>query len=430
MKQRVLGWGSGSKGQLGLGNGTAAKGSHSHSHQTTAYNNHTHHFTPFWMPFGSNALLERFVVGPSHTFAFFQGKGWHGVGRNGSGQLGVGHSQDCWDWTPIVKLPAATNHTLSPQHTHLALGSYHSVISQDGQTYGCGRGWRGQTGFPHHNDTHTPTEIESLRGVNIVNAAAGDDFTVLITDKCEVITFGNPAKLGDPASPLSAVPPAATTRFTHTDTQPRRISHTTHAVTGLVCGWGHTLWLESGRVMAFGSNMHGQCGIGNTQHVSVPTPVTALDGKGVVRIAAGATHSVAITHDSSVYVWGSHRDGKLGVGEEIDKDVLEPRLMPGFLSTTTNNTNTNNGALRTECVADVACSADHTALLTDHNRVFVWGFGQHGALGLATAVNQAKPVALDLSPWIPQHNSQQPPTKVVSVQCALDATFLCTNNIQ
>lgn len=62
-------------------------------------------------------------------------------------------------------------------------------------------------------------------------------------------------------------------------------------------------------------------------------------------------------------IWGSHRDGKLGLGEKIDQDVLTPHLLPSFLP---------SGAR----VKDLSCGADHTAILADNNQVYLWGFGQ------------------------------------------------------
>ena len=88
-----------------------------------------------------------------------------------------------------------------------------------------------------------------------------------------------------------------------------------------------------------------------------------------------------------MYIWGSHRDGKLGLGEKIDKDVLEPHRLPSFLSVG-------------ERIKDVSCGADHSAVLADDNQVFLWGFGQHGTLGFKEMKNEAVPRRLGLRSYL------------------------------
>ncbi len=63
----------------------------------------------------------------------------------------------------------------------------------------------------------------------------------------------------------------------------------------VVCGWGHTLVLTDKEVYAWGSNKHGQCGVGTKDHLSVPLPISDLRGCNIVDIAAGSTHSMALS---------------------------------------------------------------------------------------------------------------------------------------
>ena len=48
-------------------------------------------------------------------------------------------------------------------------------------------------------------------------------------------------------------------------------------------------------------------------HAPVPMHVEDLLRKHVVEVAAGATHSLAVTRDGLVYAWGSCANGQLGL---------------------------------------------------------------------------------------------------------------------
>ena len=39
----------------------------------------------------------------------------------------------------------------------------------------------------------------------------------------------------------------------------------------------------------------------------------------IIKLAAGSTHSVALTKSGIVYVWGSNKEGQLGLGDEAEE---------------------------------------------------------------------------------------------------------------
>ena len=90
-------------------------------------------------------------------------------------------------------------------------------------------------------------------------------------------------------------------------------------IAALACGLHHTLLLTtSGRVIAFGSNSHGQLGVGDLVPRGAPVLVKCRNNQDeeeeetVVRIAAGAYHSVALTATGRVLTWGNNAKGQLG----------------------------------------------------------------------------------------------------------------------
>ncbi len=77
-------------------------------------------------------------------------------------------------------------------------------------------------------------------------------------------------------------------------------------------GSAHSLVLDRrGRVFSFGDSLHGQMGVEGTRLSASPTVVKTLPDR-IVKVAAGGAHSVAMTKDGAVYVWGSNTQQQLG----------------------------------------------------------------------------------------------------------------------
>lgn len=76
-------------------------------------------------------------------------------------------------------------------------------------------------------------------------------------------------------------------------------------------------------VWSWGHSDNGQLGHGDGQDRLQPQCIKSLNNKEVVRIAAGAHHSLALTAQCQVYSWGSNSSGQLG---HMDSPSTIPRL--------------------------------------------------------------------------------------------------------
>ena len=71
----------------------------------------------------------------------------------------------------------------------------------------------------------------------------------------------------------------------------------------VAAGFSHTVCVtKDGAVVAFGSNFYGQLGFGDTEKRNVPTLLRGeLGNKSVMQVAAGSARSVFVTGDGLVY---------------------------------------------------------------------------------------------------------------------------------
>ncbi|XP_073351569.1 alsin [Pagrus major] len=100
-------------------------------------------------------------------------------------------------------------------------------------------------------------------------------------------------------------------------------------------------------VWSWGNCDHGQLGHGDTLARLQPQCIKSLNNKEVVRVAAGAHHSLALTAQSQVFSWGSNSCGQLG---HMDSPSTVPRLAK------------MSEGIR---VWDVSAGEKHTLLLAD-----------------------------------------------------------------
>jgi alpha-tubulin suppressor-like RCC1 family protein len=110
--------------------------------------------------------------------------------------------------------------------------------------------------------------------------------------------------------------------------------HLISGLTGIIqvaVGGGHVLALDStGTVWSWGNNTYGQLGNGTTSSLpySNPSPVPVPGINGVVQIAAGTNFSLALRGDGSVYAWGLNSAGQLGDGTTVSRD--SPQVLPAL----------------------------------------------------------------------------------------------------
>ena len=135
---------------------------------------------------------------------------------------------------------------------------------------------------------------------------------------------------------------------------------------------------EDGRAFVWGRNESGQLGLGDRDNRQVPTELVAKsipEGTRFVDGACGKSHTVLITGDGDAYAFGSNKHGQLGVGSVVakkQKGEEDLRLTPVQCAGISGATS-------------VSCGAEFTAWLCgDGGAVYTAGLPQYGQLGHGT----------------------------------------------
>ncbi len=148
-------------------------------------------------------------------------------------------------------------------------------------------------------------------------------------------------------------------------------------------GTGNDLVLEwaNRRLLAWGSNASGLLGNGTTTDQPAPIPVDmtgVLAGKTVIAIAAGQSHSLALTADGTLAAWGANSYGQLGNGTSTTC------LLPVLVDTT--------GVLVGKRVVKIAAGYNHSLALCSDGTLAAWGYNASGQLGNNTSITSNVPL--------------------------------------
>jgi len=95
--------------------------------------------------------------------------------------------------------------------------------------------------------------------------------------------------------------------------------------------FSHTLALTDDGLYAWGGNSKGQLGDGTTVDRWVPGKVQFPPGVTVLGIAAGYSHSLAIT-DDGLYAWGDNFNGELGDGTRLNRSLPVKVALPATVT--------------------------------------------------------------------------------------------------
>ena len=124
------------------------------------------------------------------------------------------------------------------------------------------------------------------------------------------------------------------------------------------CGSFFTMLLsDTSSVWVFGHNNHGQLGLGQkSENVFEPTFCEPLKGVPVSSLAAGTTHSLALTSTGIVFAAGNNAQGQLGITSQSDQLVF-----------------TTIDSFANVHIVYIAAYACYSAAIDEFGTLYVWG---------------------------------------------------------
>ncbi|XP_071845609.1 probable E3 ubiquitin-protein ligase HERC1 isoform X3 [Apostichopus japonicus] len=201
-------------------------------------------------------------------------------GNGDCGRLGHGNTSN-------KKLPERVAFLEGHMIGQVTCGLNHTVcVSTDGNTvWAFGDGDYGKLGLGHTTAKSTPQKVEALCGIGIKKVYCGTQFTVALTKDGRVMACGQDRLTGLPEMQ------------SRISSRPQEIPNlSAFFVEALSVGSEHSMALTStGDIWVWGNNSDGQLGLGNTATIREPVLVSHLQGKNILQISAGRSHSTAWT---------------------------------------------------------------------------------------------------------------------------------------
>ena len=244
----------------------------------------------------------------------------------------------------------------------VAAGSRHTcALTATGGVKCWGYNNSGQLGDNSNADRRTPTDVTGL-GSGVVAIAAGSGHT------CALTTTGGVKCWGENGSGQLGDNSMTDRRA------PVNVAGLANGVVAIAAGSSHTCALTTGAgVKCWGGNAEGQLGDETLVNRLEPVDVAGLEG-GVGEISTGGTHTCALTVAGGVKCWGLNHDGQLGDGTPTTR--LAPVEVAGLASG----------------VGSIAAGDKHTCALATAGGVRCWGYNEHGQVGDNTTTSRSTPV--------------------------------------
>ncbi|MGL4981253.1 MAG: leucine-rich repeat protein, partial [Treponemataceae bacterium] len=209
----------------------------------------------------------------------------------------------------------------------IAAGKYHSLaVSSGGALYAWGNNRFNQLGLASSSNTKIPNLIaKDNAGASLPpfkSVASGSFHSLALTREGKLYTWGanstGETGTGETADNIQA--PTLVTKFYN---QSAMISPTP-TIVAISAGASYSLALASdGSVYSWGTNTYGQLGHGNSTTVTKPTKIAffATKGKNIKFIEAALGHAFAIDSTGVLWSWGANSDYQLGNNTNTNSNI-------------------------------------------------------------------------------------------------------------
>lgn len=336
------------------------------------------------------------------------------------------------DWSDPPPVPA--------DFIQISAGQNHCVaLREDGTVWTWGQNTYGQLGNNTNTDVEFPVQVITATGIPFTGAiavAAGSYHTLAVKNDGTVWAWGrnNYGQLGNGTNGANT--------DTTTPVQVGAGTDNLADITAVAAGQYHSLALKSdGTVWAWGYNSLGQLGDNTTTLRNTATQVRESSSSfltGTTRIAAGYSHSLACKADGTAWAWGSNASGQIGIGTTTSSYKVAKQMKTSSSVMLTSVCSVSGGASHTlvlktdgtvySCglnstgqlgiysttlqryavqvhgldnvgyigdVVQIACGSGHSLCRKSDGTVYAWGYNALCQLGDGTTSNKLVPVLVN-----------------------------------
>lgn len=171
---------------------------------------------------------------------------------------------------------------------------------------------------------------------------------------------------------------SATTQDSKTPPLSASNSAVSESIVHIEGGGGHSIAItNNGNIWVWGYNFWGQLGTGDTQNRPSPVKVSGFSN---VTAVSGRYHTLAVTKEGTVWAWGDNEFGKLGDGISNGPSI-PARTSPGQV-------------LGLADIIAVAAGGTHSVALKKDGTLWAWGHNYYGELGDGTTISNHSPVSV------------------------------------
>lgn len=307
----------------------------------------------------NNYTESKISTGKSHTLEIRNGTLW-AWGYNWSGQLGDGTNTQR---TTPIQIGTDDNWVCVKAGGHHSLG-----IKADGTLWAWGYNYSGQLGDSTTTDRNTPVQIGNDKDWAAISA--GLIFSIAIKADGTLWVWGenNGGQYGT----------GSTNKFPY----PVQVGNDSNWVS-ISARYRHCMGVKAdGTLWTWGDNDYGRLGINNSNIANIYAPVQIGITRSWTKAVAGFYHSMAISANGTLWVWGRNDFGQVGDSTTINRNA------PVQIGNDQNWVNVTTGLI-------------HSFGIKANGTRWGWGRNNYGQLGNGSTGDTSIPARLDtLNNWV------------------------------
>ncbi|KAI3968909.1 hypothetical protein MKW92_010771 [Papaver armeniacum] len=286
-------------------------------------------------------------------------------------------------------LPKLLESTQNLDIKNISFGGKHAaLVTRQGEVFCWGHEKGGRLGHKIDIDVFYPKIVETLNGLHVESVACGEYTTIALTG--ELYTWGVSCVGGDLLENSGTFGVLGHGNLLSAS-QPKEVEYLKGLwVKSVACGPWHMAAVvdikfhasnpnsSGGKLFTWGDGDKGKLGHLDQWRKTLPTCVGRLMHYDFVQVSCGRMLTVGLMNTGKVCTIGTAANVQLKDPQAMDKSItiIEDKLKGEF-------------------VMHISSGSYHTVILTSRGKVFTWGKGGNGQLGLGDAGDRNSPTLVE-----------------------------------